>query len=72
MSFRDVTPPPLRAPSLLDAVTAPSHEHRRLFLEHVRATADQRAAFWKQASDATLDLRPQISGASKPKVNVLG
>ena len=48
MSLRDTSPsPPLRPPSHLDAVTAPSHEHRRLFLEHVRATADQRAAQWK-------------------------
>ena len=64
MSLRDTSPsPPLRPPSHLDAVTAPSHEHRRLFLEHIRATADQRAAQWKAASDATLHTAPPITRA---------
>jgi hypothetical protein len=70
MSLRISTPPPLRPPSHLDAVTAPSHEHRRLFLEHIRATADQRAAQWKAASDATLNPKSSvpISAASMPRV----
>ena len=68
MSFRDVTPPPFRPPTLLDAVTTPSHEHRQLFLEHVRVNEKLRAAQWKAASDATLNRRPTISTPPKPKV----
>ena len=71
MSLRIETPPPFRAPTLLDAVNAPSHEHRRLFLEHIRANEKHRAAQLRAMSDATLHTAPQISGGQKPKVNVL-
>ena len=71
MSLREVTPLPPRPPTLADAVHADSDEARRLIVQHVRKQDDVRAAFWKQASDATLNRRPQISTAQKPKVNVL-
>lgn len=63
MSTRTETPPPLRPPSHLDAVTAPSHEHRQLYLEHVRVSEKVRAAQWKAASDATLHTAPPITRA---------
>ena len=72
MSLRISTPPPFRPPTLADAVRTDSYEARRLIVQHVRRQADVRAAFWKQASDATLDRRPPISTPPKPKVNVLG
>ena len=73
MSFRDVTPPPpFRPPTLADAVHTDCHETRRLIVAHVRKQEEVRTAFWKQASDATLDRRPPISTPSKPKVKVLG
>ena len=69
MSLRDTSPPPpLRPPSHLDAVTAPSHKHRQLYLEHVRVSEKLRAAQWKKASDVTLNRRPPISTPQKPKV----
>ena len=71
MSTRTETPPPFRPPTLADAVSTPSHEHRQLFLEHVRTSEKVRAAQWKAASDVTLHRRPAISGAPKPKVNGL-
>ena len=71
MSTRTETPPPFRPPTLLDAVTTPSHEHRQLFLEHVRTSEKVRAAQWKAASDVTLNRRPAISGAPTPKVSGL-
>ena len=67
MSFRDVTPPPLR-PTLADAVHTDCHETRRLIVAHVRKQEEVRTAFWTAASKATLDRRPAISAASKPKV----
>ena len=39
MSTRTETPPPFRPPTILDAVSTPSHEHRRLYLEHVEDEA---------------------------------
>ena len=72
MSLRISTPPPFRPPTILDAVSTPSHEHRRLYLEHVRTSEKVRAAQWKAASDVTLNRRAPISTPSKPKVNVLG
>ena len=64
MSLRDTSPPPpFRPPTILDAVTAPSHEHRRLFLEHARVSEKVRAAQWKAASDATLHTAPPITRA---------
>ena len=54
MSLRISTPPPFRPPTILDAVSTPSHEHRRLYLEHVRTSEKVRAAQWKAASDVTL------------------
>ena len=68
MSLRTQTPPPFRPPTLADAVTAPSHEHRQLFLEHVRVSEKLRAAQWKKASDVTVNRRAPISTPSKPKV----
>ena len=70
MSLRTPSPP-LRPPTLADAVHTDCHETRRLIVAHVRKQDDVRAAFWKQASDATLDRRPAISAAPKPKVNGL-
>ena len=70
MSLRIETPPPFRAPTLLDAVNAPSHEHRRLFLEHIRANEKRRASQWKAASDATLHTAP-ISTTRAAKVSGL-
>ena len=72
MSFRDVTPPPLRPPTLVDAVHTDCHETRRRIVQHVRKQDEVRTAFWTAASKATLDRRPAISTPSKPKVNVLG
>ena len=71
MSLRIETPPPFRAPTLLDAMATDSHDARRLIVAHVRATTDTRAAFWKKASDATLNRRAPISTPQKPKVTRL-
>ena len=71
MSTRTETPPPFRPPTILDAVSTPSHEHRQLFLEHVRVNEKLRAAQWKAASDVTLNRRAPISTPSKPKVSGL-
>ncbi len=68
MSTRTESPPPFRPPTILDAVSTPSHEHRQLYLEHVRVSEKLRAAQWKAMSDATLNRRPPISTSPKPKV----
>ena len=68
MSTRTETPPPFRPPTILDAVSTPSHEHRQLFLEHVRVSEKVRAAQWKKASDVTVNRSPPISTPQKPKV----
>jgi len=72
MSLRISTPPPFRPPTLADAVRADSYEARRLIVEHVRVNEKLRAAQLQAMSNATLDRRPAISAAPKPKVNVLG
>lgn len=64
MSLRDTSPPPpLRPPSHLDAVTAPSHKHRQLYLEHVRVSEKVRAAKLRAMSHATLHTAPPITRA---------
>ena len=68
MSTRTETPPPFRPPTILDAVSTPSNEHRQLFLEHVRTSEKVRAAQWKAASDVTLNRRAPINTPQKPKV----
>ena len=55
-----LNPPPLRPPTLLDAVNAGSYEHRRLFVEHVRVNEKLRAAQLQAMSDATL--HPKVAG----------
>jgi hypothetical protein len=54
------TPPPLRPPTLLDAVNAGSYEHRRLFVEHVRVNEKLRAAQLQAMSDATLNPKSSV------------
>ena len=71
MSLRTPSPPPLRPPTLADAVHTDSDETRRRIVAHVRKQEEVRAAFWKQASDATLDRRPPISTPSEPRVSGL-
>ena len=70
MSLRMETPPPLRPPTLLDAVNAGSYEHRRLFVEHVRVSEKLRGAQLQAMSDATLNPKSSvpISAASMPRV----
>ena len=70
MSLRISTPPPLRPPTLLDAVNAGSYEHRRLFVEHVRVNEKLRAAQLQAMSDATLNPKSSvpISAAQTPRV----
>ena len=60
MSLRMETPPPLRPPTLLDAVNAGSYEHRRLFVEHVRVNEKLRAAQLQAMSDATLNPKSSV------------
>ena len=60
MSLRISTPPPLRPPTLLDAVNAGSYEHRRLFVEHVRVSEKLRGAQLQAMSDATLNPKSSV------------